>query len=69
MHVPRHDMIELEVIPMIFACDNCHYLFSEASQPEQCPDCGKYTVRPANADETQEWEARMAEKAHSDQNQ
>ncbi len=61
-------MMRGEVIPMIFACDNCHFLFSDETQPEQCPDCGKYTVRPANAEEIREWDARMAEKAFSEQN-
>ena len=26
---------------MIYACDNCHFLFSRTTEPEQCPDCGK----------------------------
>lgn len=52
---------------MIFACDNCYFLFSDVKQPEQCPDCGKYTVRPANDAEIQEWEARLAEKSHTEQ--
>ena len=26
---------------MIYACDNCHFLFSRTAEPEQCPDCGK----------------------------
>ena len=33
---------------MIYACDNCHFLFSRTTEPEQCPDCGKYTVRRAS---------------------
>ena len=51
---------------MIFACDNCHFLFRDTTQPKQCPDCGKYTVRPASVEETLEWEARMAEKPHTE---
>jgi len=44
---------------MIFCCDNCHFLFSRAAQPEQCPDCGKYRVRPANEEERAEFEGRL----------
>ena len=43
---------------MVFACDNCHYLFHDEQQPEQCPDCGKYTVRPATEKEVEELEQR-----------
>jgi len=45
---------------MVFACVHCHYLFSRFSQPEQCPDCGKFTVRPATEDERCEFEERLA---------
>ena len=51
----------LSVIKMIFVCDKCHFLFSRASQPEQCPDCGKYAVRPANEAERQEYEEHLKE--------
>ncbi len=44
---------------MIYSCDNCHFIFSRAAEPEQCPDCGKYTVRPATPAEEQEFEARL----------
>lgn len=37
-----------------FACDTCHYVFADDKQPEQCPDCGKFTVRPATKAEEQE---------------
>lgn len=47
---------------MVFACDHCHYLFSLEKEPEQCPDCGKYHVRPANEEERREVEVRMAER-------
>ncbi|MEY8318949.1 hypothetical protein AALB19_16795 [Oscillospiraceae bacterium 50-58] len=46
---------------MIFVCDKCHFLFSRASQPEQCPDCGKYAVRPANEAERREYEEHLKE--------
>ena len=46
---------------MIFACDKCHFLFSRTKEPEQCPDCGKYTVRLANETERQEYEDHLKE--------
>ena len=45
---------------MIYACDNCGFLFSQSSQPDQCPDCGKDTVRPANEAEREEFAARLS---------
>jgi len=46
---------------MVYACDNCRFLFHRAAEPEQCPDCGKYTVRPADEAERQEYEERLKE--------
>ena len=46
---------------MIFTCDNCGFIFSRSEEPEQCPDCGKYEVRPTNELEQDEFSARMAE--------
>jgi len=46
---------------MIYACDNCHFLFSYTVEPEQCPDCGKYAIRPADEAERQEYEERLKE--------
>lgn len=48
---------------MIYACDNCGFLFSRSSEPEQCPDCGKDTVRPANEVEQEEFAVRMNSQA------
>ena len=48
---------------MIFACDQCHFVFSRAVESEQCPDCGKYAVRPANEAEQQEYAVRPANEA------
>lgn len=47
---------------MVFACDHCHYLFSLEKEAEQCPDCGKYRVRPATEEEQREFEVRIAER-------
>ena len=49
------------VIEMVYSCDNCGFIFSRSEEPEQCPDCGKYEVRPANEVEQDEFSARMAE--------
>lgn len=46
---------------MIFTCDNCGFIFSRGEETEQCPDCGKYEVRPANEEEQKEFAQRMAE--------
>ncbi len=43
---------------MIYACDACRFLFKRASEPEQCPDCGKYSIRPATKEEAEEFNNR-----------
>lgn len=50
---------------MVFICDNCGFIFSRSTETEQCPDCGKFTVRPANEDEQKEFDQRMAELSES----
>lgn len=45
----------------MFVCDRCHYAFSGNVQPEQCPDCGKYAVRPADKAEIVEYERNLTE--------
>ena len=51
---------------MIFTCDNCGFIFSRSEETEQCPDCGKYEVRPANESEQEEFSERMAELSRSE---
>ncbi len=51
---------------MVFTCDNCGFIFSRSEETEQCPDCGKYAVRPADEDEQKEFEQRMAELTESE---
>ena len=46
---------------MIYAWDNFHFIFSYTVEPEQCPDCGKYAIRPADEAERQEYEKRLKE--------
>ncbi len=46
---------------MVLTCDNCGFLFSRTKETDQCPDCGKHVVRPANEIEQEEFAARMAE--------
>ena len=50
---------------MIYVCDNCHFLFSRTAEPEQCPDCGKYTVRLADEAERQKYEERLEKSGES----
>ena len=54
------------VIEMIYACDNCGFLFSRSTEPDQCPDCGKSAVRSANEVEREEFTARMNGQAGSE---
>ena len=46
---------------MIYACDNCGFVFKRNEETEQCPDCGKYEVRPADEMEEKEFAIHMAE--------
>ena len=46
---------------MIYACDACHFLFKRVGEPEQCPDCGKYSIRVANDNEIEEFNSRRPE--------
>ena len=43
---------------MIYACDACKFLFQRVSEPEQCPDCGKYNIRHATEKEVEEFNNR-----------
>ena len=45
---------------MLFACDNCHYLFLSTSE-HSCPDCGKAMIRPATSEEQEEYKNREKE--------
>lgn len=43
---------------MLYACDSCRYLFESEKEIEQCPDCGKFSVRLAERREIEEYESR-----------
>lgn len=45
---------------MLYACDNCHYLFLSTSA-DTCPDCGKAMIRPATSEEQEEYKNREKE--------
>lgn len=45
---------------MLYACDNCHYLFLRTSD-DTCPDCGKAMIRPATSEEQEEYKNREKE--------
>lgn len=53
---------------MIYACDACHFLFKRVGEPEQCPDCGKYSIRAANEKEIEEFLNRCPEEELSKRN-
>lgn len=57
------------MIKLILTCDNCGFIFSRSEETEQCPDCGKYEVRPANEDEQEEFATRMAELSQSERSE
>ena len=59
--ISRLSAIISQVMKVIYACDNCHFLFSRTAEPGQCPDCGKYAVREATEAERQEYEERLKE--------
>lgn len=46
---------------MIYACDACRFLFERTNEPERCPDCGKFNIRPAVEEEIKEYENRLLE--------
>ena len=50
-------------------CDNCGFIFGRADETDQCPDCGKHMVRPANEAEQEEFAARMAELVQSERSE
>lgn len=39
----------------IYTCDACHYTFEAETGCDQCPDCGKKRVRPADEQESKEY--------------
>ena len=53
---------------MIYAFDACHFLFKRVGEPEQCPDCGKYSIRAANEKEIEEFLNRRPEEELSKRN-
>lgn len=46
---------------MVYVCDNCGFLFSRTGKQDQCPDCGKHTIRSANTVEQSKFASHMAE--------
>lgn len=44
----------------IYSCKNCGFIFTRVGECDQCPDCGKYTVRLANEKEIKEFEYRKS---------
>jgi len=54
---------------MILTCDNCGFIFSRSDETDQCPDCGKHMVRPADENEQDEFVHRMAELTRSERSE
>lgn len=51
----------------LFYCNSCRYIFEEAEGCQQCPDCGKMTVRIANEEERSEYKRNQEENRRLDQ--
>lgn len=49
----------MTMIKDIYTCDSCHYTFEAEAGCNQCPDCGKKRVRPANEAERREYQERQ----------
>lgn len=49
---------------MVYACDECRFLFEKSYDDGRCPDCGKFAVRAATEEETREYENRKTEKVN-----
>ena len=47
---------------MLYTCEQCLFLFESEEKPEQCPDCGKFSVREATRAEQEEFLRRAEEK-------
>ena len=43
----------------IYTCDACHYTFEAETGCDQCPDCAKKRVRPADIQESKEYLERQ----------
>ena len=49
----------------IFTWDACRYTFAANKNTEQCPDCGKFAVRGASAEEIENYRKIQIEIAHT----
>ena len=52
---------------MLYACDNCHYLFPRTVE-KTCADCGETTIRPATHEEQEDYRKRRNENLWTDDN-
>jgi len=55
-----------EHIKMIYACDNCLFIFGSSNDCKSCIDCGKPTIRAATLDECNEYVQRQTEFSESE---
>lgn len=61
-------MYQLEVYHLnYYICDKCKFQFTRMDETDRCPDCGKETVRKANADEIEEFKRIQKELAQEHQ--
>jgi len=50
----------------IYVCDKCGFCFERTGAVDSCPDCGRGSVRDADAGEIQEYKRIRAELAAQD---
>ena len=46
---------------MIYTCNSCRFTFRRSGEVENCPDCGKLSVREATEKEKDEYIKNQAE--------
>ena len=52
-----------------YICEACKFQFTQAAEPDRCPDCGKEYVREANEKEIAEFKKLQEEKNRFDDEQ
>ena len=56
------ELLEMEVLDeMVYACDNCGFLFEMDYPERRCPDCGALIIRPAFVSEIMEYKGYQTE--------
>ena len=51
---------------MIYACEDCGFLFCRAGEIKECPSCEKTHIHSANKEETQRLQTLLEQKSFCD---